>query len=225
MHVGDAAQARRLAGQVPVVYLVFDILHLDGRSTVELPYTDRRQLLEDLELSGPAWQIPPFFRGGGADVLRASQEQGLEGVVAKRLDSPYRPGRRSGQWRKVKNVRTQTVVIGGWKPGEGRRAATIGSLLLGVQEDGGLVFAGHVGTGFSDRVLDELTGRLRRLERKTSPFATEVPREHARHAHWVTPTLVGEVGFGEWTRDGRMRHPSWRGLRTDVAPEDVVRES
>jgi bifunctional non-homologous end joining protein LigD len=117
-------------------------------------------------------------------------------------------------------------VIGGWKAGEGRRAGGIGSLLLGVHdEDGRLVFAGHVGTGFTARMLDDLASRLRPLERKTPPFADEVPRQHARNAHWVTPRLVGEVVFSEWTRDGRLRHPSWRGLRADKSADDVVPES
>ena len=153
----------------------------------------------------------------------ASLENGLEGVVAKRLDSPYRPGGRGPDWRKVKNIRTQSVVVGGWRPGAGRRAGGIGSLLLGVHDDTGrLVFAGHVGTGFTAAALAEL-GRLV-TARSTSPFADALPREVTRDAHWVEPLLVGEVGYTEWTREGRLRHPSWRGLRDDQRPDDVVVE-
>jgi bifunctional non-homologous end joining protein LigD len=226
MHVTQAAQIRRLMAEIPIVYLVFDVLYLDGRSTVDLPYIERRRLLDDMKLSGPRWQTPPMFEGGGAAVLKASGEQGLEGVVAKALDSRYFPGKRSDSWLKIKNLRTQEVVIGGWKPGEGRRTDMIGSLLLGVPNDKGeLLYAGHVGTGFTDKALRDLADDLAPLERKDSPFADTVPREHARGAHWVEPDLVGEVRFGEWTRDGRLRHPAWRGLRPDKSADEVVRES
>lgn len=157
--------------------------------------------------------------------MRASLDQGLEGVLAKRQESRYLPGRRSPDWVKVKNVRTQEVVIGGWTPGRGQRAATFGALLLGIPEDGGLRYVGEVGTGFTGPMLEELQTRLRRLARKTSPFTPDVPRADARDANWVTPRLVGEVAFTEWTGDERLRHPSWRGVRPDKAVADVVRES
>jgi bifunctional non-homologous end joining protein LigD len=226
MHVTQAAAIRRLVAEIPVTYLVFDVLYLDGRSLLDVAYAERRQVLESLELSGARWQTPPSFDGGGAAVLKASGEQGLEGVVAKRLDSRYAPGKRADSWLKVKNLRTQEVVIGGWKPGEGRRANMIGSLLFGVPDDNGaLQYAGHVGTGFTEQMLRDLEADLSQLVRDASPFADTVPREHARDAHWVEPRLVGEVRFGEWTRDGRLRHPAWRGLRTDKSPDEVVRES
>jgi bifunctional non-homologous end joining protein LigD len=225
MHVTNAAQVRRLVTQVPATYLVFDVLHLDGRSTLQTPYRERRKLLESLQLAGPSWQTPPHFEGDGEAVLAASLAQGLEGVVAKRLDSPYYPGKRSDCWLKVKNLRTQEVVIGGWKPGEGRRAGAIGSLLLGVPGPQGLEFVGHVGTGFTERMLRDLEADLAPLARDTAPFATPVPREHARTAKWVEPNLVGEVAFGEWTREGRLRHPAWRGVRPDKSADEVVRES
>lgn len=224
MHVTKPADVERLRCAVPVQYLLFDVLHLDGRSALRMPYADRRGLLEGLGLAGSSWQVPPYFRGGGADLLAASRERGLEGVVAKRLDSAYLPGRRSEAWVKVKNVRTQEVVIGGWKPGEGSRARTIGSLLLGVNAQPGLVYAGHVGTGFTEATLVDLRGRLTALERSGSPFADVVPRPFAKGARWVEPELVAEVAFTEWTRDGRLRHPSYRGLRMDKAPPEVVRE-
>jgi bifunctional non-homologous end joining protein LigD len=215
-----------LRDRVPVTYLVFDLLHADGRSLIRLPYSERRAALEALDLGGPHWAVPPAFEGAASAAVETSLAQGLEGVVAKRRDSAYLPGRRSTDWLKVKNIRTQEVVIGGWKPGEGRRSGGIGSLLLGVpDEDGRLVYAGHVGTGFTVRMLEDLATMLRPLERKTPPFADEVPRMYAKDARWVTPRYVGEVAFTEWTRDGRLRQPSWRGLRPDKEPADVVRES
>jgi len=220
-----SAQVRRLMSQTPVTYLVFDVLYADGRSLLEETYVERRRILESLSLTGPSWQTPPHFEGDGDAVLAASKAQGLEGVLAKRLDSRYYPGKRSDCWLKVKNLRTQEVVIGGWKPGAGRRAGAIGSLLLGVPGPAGLKFAGHVGTGFTDRMLRDLEAQLAPLARDDSPFDTTVPREHARTAKWVEPSGVGEVAFGEWTREGRLRHPAWRGLRPDKSADDVVRES
>jgi bifunctional non-homologous end joining protein LigD len=225
MHVAKPAEARKLAESDPAVYVIFDLLYLDGRSTLTLPYLQRRELLDGLALAGPSWQTPGYFRGGGADVLAASKELGLEGVVAKRIDSPYKPGRRSQDWRKVKNVRTQEVVVVGWKPGKGRRERTIGALLLAIPDAEGLRYVGNVGTGFTDKMLAELLGTLRGSERKTSPLATPLTAVEARDARFVTPALVGEVAFGEWTPDGRLRHPVWRGLRADKAITDVVAES
>lgn len=225
MHVTNAAQVRRLADTVPVVYLIFDLLHLDGRSLLGLPYGERREILDGLGLAGPSWQTPPFFAGGGASVVQASKDQQLEGVMAKKLASPYLPGRRSDWWRKVKNVRAQEVVVVGWKPGQGRREGRIGSLLLAVPSPDGLAYAGHVGTGFTDAMLTDLARLLRPLVRKTPPVTGTVPRPDARDARWVSPKIVGEVAFAEWTADGRLRHPAWRGLRPDKAPDEVTRES
>ncbi|HWB68069.1 MAG TPA: non-homologous end-joining DNA ligase [Mycobacteriales bacterium] len=226
MHVTRSADVRRLRDLTPVTYFVFDVLYAGGHTLLDEPYERRRELLDGLELSGPSWQTPPWFRGGGKAVLAASQEQQLEGVVAKRLDSRYAAGRRSDAWLKIKNVRTQEVVIGGWKPGAGRREGGIGSLLLGVpDDDGGLRYAGHVGTGFTEAMLRDLARDLKPLARDDAPFADTVPRPDARDAHWVEPELVGEVAFGEWTREGRLRHPSWRGLRPDKSPDEVRRES
>jgi bifunctional non-homologous end joining protein LigD len=224
MHVTRAADVRRLLAEVPVSYLVFDVLHLGGRLLLDQPWQRRRELLDALELAAGPWALPAYFPGAGAAALAASRAQGLEGVVAKRVDSPYEPGRRSPLWVKVKPVRTQEVVVGGWQPGAGRRAGTIGSLLIGVPDAAGLRYAGNVGTGFTDAILDDLSRRLRPLERPSSPFVDEVPRPQAVVARWVAPVLVGEVAFGEWTRDGRLRHPSWRGLRPDKTPGDVGRE-
>ena len=223
MHVSNAAQARRLADQAPVTYLIFDVLHLDGRSTLALPYSERRSLLESLELDGARWQTTPSFSGDGALILQAATEQRLEGVVAKRLTSRYHPGRRSPDWTKVTTDQVVEVVIGGWRPGGGRREGLVGSLMLGVPTpDGhGLRYVGQVGTGFTDEALRSITARLQGLVRSTSPFVTPVPPDRARGATWVEPELVGEVIFREWTPDGRMRLPSWRGLRSDKTPADV----
>jgi bifunctional non-homologous end joining protein LigD len=224
MNVSSAAQALRMAAQAPVTYLAFDLLWLDGQLLLEAPYRRRRALLEELALAGPHWQTPPSFTGeAGADVQQVSVLQGLEGVVAKRLDSRYLPGR-SASWRKIKNIHRQEAVVGGWKPGAGGRAGQIGSLLIGVQGPAGLLYAGHVGTGFSDQTLRMLGQRLAPLRRDTSPFAGEIPREHALGAMWTEPRLVVEVAFTEWTSAGRMRQPSYKGLRNDKDPAEVVRE-
>jgi bifunctional non-homologous end joining protein LigD len=225
MHVGDARQAERLAQAAPVTFMVFDLLRLEGRSTLPLPYTERRSLLEGLGLDGPHWKTPPHWTEDGASILRAAQEQQLEGVVAKQLTSAYYPGRRFNGWLKVKNLRTQEVVVGGWQPGEGRREGSIGSLLLGLPDGKQLRYVGKVGTGFTDRSLRELSELLGPLQRKTSPYVEPVPRRDAVGAIWVKPSVVGEVRFSEWTRDGRLRHPAWRGLRPDKKVTQVVRES
>ena len=225
MHVTSAAEAAYLAPRTPVTFLAFDLLYLDWRPTLELPYRQRRELLDGLGLAGPSWQTPPAFTdAAGEDVLAAGVAQGLEGVVAKRLDGRYRPGARSGDWLKVKPEFRQEVVVGGIRPGQGRRAGQIGSLLVGVQSGDGLAYAGRVGTGFNAESLRLLGRKLSPLRRATSPFGPAVPPEHARDAQWVEPRLVIEVAFAGWTQAGRMRAPSYRGLRTDKDPAEVTRE-
>ncbi len=227
MLVDDAARARRLAATVPVTYMVFDLLHLDGASMRSVPYVERRQLLEGLGLAGDHWTVPPSHEGPGADLLEAARKGGLEGVVAKRADSPYRPGRRSADWVKVKLQRTQSVVVGGFTVPKGSRTG-FGALLVGIPGSGGLVYAGKVGTGFSEAAIAELLARLRPLHRACSPFtessAQSVPSADAAGATWVEPELVGEVRFSEWTRAGLLRHPAWTGLR-DLRAGDVRREA
>jgi bifunctional non-homologous end joining protein LigD len=166
------------------------------------------------------------FRGLGDAALQTSRAQNLEGVVAKRLDSLYEPGRRSQAWIKVKNTLMQSVVVGGWRTGKDSRQPTFGSLLCGVNDPSGrLVYVGRVGSGFDSESLGDLTHRLTSLARTVSPFHDTVPYEDTRDAHWVDPVLVGEVVFAGWTPDNRLWHPRWRGLRDDIAPRDVVRES
>lgn len=222
MHVRGPSPA--LLRSTPVTLLVFDVLHLGERSLLAEPYDVRREVLEGLGLSGDHWQVPPAFLGAGGPVADATRAQGMEGLVSKRRDSRYAPGRRSPAWVKTKHVLRQSVVVCGWKAGEGGRSGRIGSLLLGVHGEGGLRYAGHVGTGFSSAALAHLQQLLEPLARASPAYADEVPREHARHARWVEPVLVGEVEVTAWTRDGRLRHPSWKGLRDDLDPGQVVRE-
>jgi bifunctional non-homologous end joining protein LigD len=225
MHVGSEAEVRRRMRQVPVTYVIFDLLHLDGSSLLSLAYEQRRRELESLELNGRGWQTPAFHRGDGAELLAASRERGLEGIVAKRLRSAYQPGRRSRDWLKVKNVRSQEMVIGGWLPGKGRREGEVGALLVGYHEGAGdgrrLRYAGKVGTGFNAGDLRLLRRRLDPLRRAESPFEGRQPE---RESIFVEPTLVCEVDFSEWTKAGTLRHPSYKGLRDDKAASDVVRE-
>jgi len=226
MHVSSAVQAKRLAATAPVTFLVFDVLQLDGRPLVALPYSERREILEGIIPNGSWLLSPPYFPGSDLEaVLEASRQQGLEGVVAKRLDSRYEPGARTTSWLKVKNQLSQEVVVAGWKPGKGNREGLIGSLLIGVYSDGALIYCGHVGTGFTDKTLRMLTAKLRPLRRKDNPFDGPVPPEYAKPAVWVEPRLVIEVSFERWTRAGRMRAPAYRGLRDDKNPEDVIRET
>jgi bifunctional non-homologous end joining protein LigD len=221
MHVRHPSPA--LMRSAPVQFYIFDLLHLDGPLLAK-PYVQRRELLDQLQLTGGPMDIPAHYTGIGASVLLdLAGQHGLEGVVAKRLDSRYEPGRRARTWIKTPLRHTQEVIIGGWRPGEGNRAGTIGALLLGVYDEAGqLRYAGDVGTGFTDRMLRDLHAMLNSHARSTSPFDEVVPREHARGAHWIEPDLVGEVEYRQWTTDGRLRHASWRGLRPDRSPREIV---
>lgn len=221
MHLASPDAVQRRAAAVPVVYVIFDVLYLDGRSTIALPYRERRALLADLALSGPAWNTPTIHLGDGAELLAASAERGLEGLVAKRLDSRYEPGRRTGAWVKVKNSNSQELVIGGWLPGAGRRRERIGALLVGHRDAGALRYAGRVGTGFNDAELSRLAELLGPLEQPTSPFDGRQP---PAGSIFVRPELVAEVAFTEWTRQGMLRHPSYKGLRADKLAVEVQRE-
>jgi bifunctional non-homologous end joining protein LigD len=211
----------------PIAYVVFDLLYLDGADLARLPYTERRQRLEELDLNGRSWRTPAYHRGNGEALLEASAQQGLEGIMAKRLDSTYEPGRRPGTWLKIKNTRRQELVIGGWLPGEGRREGRIGALLMGYYDrhtEGApeLRFAGKVGTGFDAKELDMLGRLLAQRSRTTSPFSG--PKQPGRGAMYVEPDLVAEIEFNEWTRQNMLRHPSYKGLRDDKRAIDVVQE-
>ena len=213
MHVSSDSAARRRSKEVPVAYVIFDLLWLDGHPLLALPYGERRARLAELGLEGPAWRTPEHVVGNGAAMLEASLRNGLEGVVAKKLDSLYDPGRRSPCWLKVKNVRREDVVVGGWVPGAGKRTDRIGALLVGVEQDGALRYAGRVGTGFTEAELDRLSEVLQR--RADSPFAAGTAKP-PRGSVFVEPTRVAEVEFTEWTSDGMLRHPSYKGLREEA---------
>jgi bifunctional non-homologous end joining protein LigD len=225
LHLVGAKVAGR-AVAVPVTYVVFDLVHLDGRWLLKLPYDERRAELESLSLTGGSVATAAsMLDAHGADVLQAARDNGLEGILAKRRDAPYRPGERTAEWIKIKIFRTQEVVIGGWTEGRGERTGSMGALLLGLPADGGLRYVGKVGTGFSEAGRRELLDLLGPLQGAVSPFVGSLGRAEAAGAHFVRPALVGEVSYGEWTADGRLRHPAWRGLRIDKDPGDVVRES
>ena len=224
MGVTKKADVERLMGTTPVHFMVFDLLEHDGESLLKQPYTDRRDALEGAVHSVGPIQVPPVFEGDVGAAMSTSRQLGLEGVMAKRRTSTYSVGRRVRSWLKVKHHLTQEVVIGAWKPGAGSRAHRVGSLLMGIPEEDGLRFVGRVGTGFTTRDLDDIAVKLGRLERKTSPF-TGLAAVDAADAHYVSPTLVGEVEFAEWTPTGKLRQPSWRGWRPDKRPDEVVAES
>jgi len=219
----------------PVDYMVFDLLHLDGRCVRDLIYPERRKLLESLGLEGPRWHTPDHHVGGGRQLLEAARRQGLEGIVAKRLDSPYRPGGRSGEWIKKRLWRRQEFLIGGWIPGEGSRANRVGSLLVGYYdkrtselkpgEKQRLIFAGGVGSGLKEEDLTFLTRELKGRVRKTSCFDQGGPTgPKAKLARWCRPDLVCEVSWSEWTQQGTLRQPAFKGMRPDKDPREVVRE-
>ena len=215
MHIASEAQAQAaLARSLRSPTSSSTCSGSTGTPSWRLPYTDRRELLERLELKGPNWQVPDYVTGDGRDLQAATRAQGLEGIVAKRLDSPYEPGRRSIAWRKIKNVQRTDVVVCGWMPGEGRRKESIGALLVAVEEEGHLRYAGRVGTGFTDRELDRLLELLKPLVRDEVPWTTG-PKP-PRGAVLVEPRHVAEVEYIEWTSDGVLRAPSYKGLREDV---------
>jgi bifunctional non-homologous end joining protein LigD len=212
-----------------VHYVIFDVLEVAGTPTFSLPYVERRRLLDQLEIaSGPAWQVPASSVGGGDALLAATRAAGLEGVIAKKLDSIYEPGRRSRSWLKLKHWGGQELVVGGWLPGKGVRAGGLGSLLVGYYDDQGrLQYAGRVGTGFTDAELRRLGALLAPLQRDTSPFEArdDMPVEVRRLGRFVEPELVVEVAFSEWTHTGTIRQPSYKGVRRDKPARDIRREA
>ena len=195
-----------------VAFYVFDVLSVDGHDTIALPYEQRRELVSGLVETGSNWMVPAHRIGDGQALVDATVENGLEGVMAKRLGSTYQPGKRTPNWRKVKNRYTVEVVIGGYSPGTGNRSSAFGALLVGVAGDDGLKFAGGVGTGFNQKTLTDLTARLKRLRTDTCPFITLPPREYSRDAIWVRPELRATVEIAEFTNEGYVRHSSFTGL-------------
>ncbi len=217
---------------IPVTYIIFDVLYLNQESLIDLPYIERRHILEKLNLAGTNWQTPAFQQGNSKEILTAVSALGLEGIVAKRLASSYTPGKRSEDWLKIKIQHRQELVIGGWLPGKGQRSGGIGSLLLGYYDitreqarkenrEQHFLYAGKVGTGFTNETLHKLLTLLTPLHRNTSPFVTShLPKTTI----FVEPQLVGEFEFTEWTPSNTLRHPSFKGLRDDKDAHNVIRE-
>jgi len=193
------------------VLQVFDVLSMDGTDTIELAYEDRRRLLDQLVEPGDNWVVSPYRVGNGEDLLEATRERGLEGVMAKRLGSTYRPGTRSKDWRKVKNRQRVELTIGGYTRGSGNRSSTFGALLVGVPDpdSGALRFAGGVGTGFNHRMLESLTARMRALRSDDCPFEPIPPTSYRRDAVWVRPELRCAAEIAEFTNEGFARHASF----------------
>ncbi|GJF27159.1 ATP-dependent DNA ligase [Streptomyces sp. HO565] len=210
-------RAAHRAARVPVHLVLFDALHLASRSLLRLPYTRRRGHLEELGLDGPAWSTPAALVGHGEQALRATREHGLEGLVCKRLDSVYEPGVRSRAWIKIRNMRSEDVVVGGWLPGKGRLTGLPGAVLVGQRAAGRLRYVGGVGTGWNETERTELAALLGAAATDVCPF-DPVPR--LPEARWVVPRLVGEVRYSTRTREGMLRQPSWLRLRPDLAPEE-----
>lgn len=225
MHVRDEREAIRRAQDVPVSFAIFDLLHLDGRDTMALPFRDRRRLLESLVEPGPHWRLTDLHVEDPSGLLETVTARGLEGLVAKQLNSVYQEGKRPKTWRKVKPRHRQEFVVGGWGEGRDGLSGTVGSLLLGVHQDGEFVHCGSVGSGLNAADRHAWMVRLTSAELEDSPFAGTVPRTLGRTNRWTEPTHVVEVAFGEWTPDGHLRHPVYLGHRTDKDPAEVIRES
>lgn len=219
MHVRSASTAARLADAVPAIYMVFDLLRLDGRDLTGEPLEKRRGLLEGLGLDA-SWQVPAPY-DDGAMLFEATLQQGLEGVVSKRRTSTYRPGERSPHWHKLAHRHRLSYVVGGWRPQEGT-SDRLASLLVGEPTPDGLLYRGRVGSGVGPKQSRALTELVAGLGRDASPFDDEVPAIDARGTHWLEPVLVVDIdthGVG-YTR---LRQPSFQGVRSDLTPEDLTR--
>ena len=219
-------EVARMVKQIPVSFVAYDLLYLDGTSLIKTPLEERKELLGELVVVSDNVQVSPYVRGEGTTLYEAACAQNLEGIVAKRLGSPYRPGRRGKEWLKVKTTFDADLVVGGWSKGDGSRSKSFGSLLVGAYEDDGLRFVGAVGTGFSEKVLGEVMERLEAHASDESPFK-EDPREMStgrfgkpiKDPRWVIPDLVVRVEFRELTSVGKLRAPSYKGFRDDLDPK------
>jgi len=222
MHLSSEPSAAQMRA-IPIVYMIFDILYLDDRVLMPISYGDRRAVMEALKLAGENWQTPPFHTENPEAILKAAVENGLEGLVAKKLDSAYHPGRRTSDWLKIKPVNRQEFVIGGWIPVQSSANRGVGALLVGYYDRSRkLVFAGKVGTGFTERIRKKLEEQFEAIVGDTSPFDTTVQHKNVK---FVEPRMVAEIEFREWTKDGKLRHPSFKGLREDKEAKLVARET
>jgi bifunctional non-homologous end joining protein LigD len=224
MHLRDERRIEQIARRIPVTFIVFDLLYLDGEDLTGQPLEQRRRVLEEAIVPSERIQLSPVTEGDGVALFEAAAEQGLEGIMAKRLSSRYRPGARSRDWLKVKIKFDADVVIVGWTEGEGQRAGSLGSLMMAVYDDGELRYVGNVGTGFDRNTLSDAMARLHDLAETASPFLPEVlaSRPELRKAHWVRPALVAKVEHRQLTTAGRLRSPSFLGFREDKAPEECT---
>jgi bifunctional non-homologous end joining protein LigD len=224
MHLRDPRRIEQMTKRIPVVYMVFDLIFMDGRDLTGEPLEERRRLLEEVVVRSEVIQVSPAVEGEGMALYHASEQQGLEGIMAKRKTSPYTPGARSRDWLKLKVTFDADVVIVGWTDGEGQRAGSLGSLVMAVYRDGDLVYVGNVGTGFNQRSLEETMQLLSDLDETGPPFPAEVLRSNPelRKAHWVAPVLVARVEHRQLTSAGRLRAPSFHGFREDKDPEQCT---
>mgnify|MGYP002779429942 CR=1 FL=1 len=222
MHIADGRRAEKLSENTPSALIAFDVLLIGGDVLMSRPWTERREALEEVMSGHETEQLRLSQTSSDYDgLIKRAVQGGWEGLIAKRLDARYRPGQRSGDWLKLKLENTQEFVVGGWT--EPRNSRTfIGALLLGYFEKGEFIYAGHTGTGFNRKSLEEMHRRLKKIEQKSSPFSTRVPTNQP--AHWTSPTVVIQVRFTEWTRDGKLRHPVYLGVREDKNASEVVRE-
>ena len=227
MHVNDAGQIARLTREVPILYVLFDLLYLDGKSLISLPYAERRAMLEELTLAGPAWQVTPSYVNRGKQMLDAARQNMLEGIVGKKLDSTYEVGRRSNCWLKVKIIQRQEFVIGGWTGESTGLRDRIGTMLIGYYDSGGkLHYAGHVGTGLVSADHAPLVRAFEKLARTTNPFVEKLPaaRRGGNKIMFLEPQLVAEVEYRRWPEGGLVQQASFKGLRRDKAARQVVKE-
>jgi bifunctional non-homologous end joining protein LigD len=227
MNLQNDHQIQQAMKDTPIHYVIFDLLYLDGKSLMSEPVEERKKLLTETVVPSQRVQISHYEMGAGMALYTAALEQGLEGIVAKKLGTPYRPGKRTREWQKIKTTHDGDFVIGGWSPGEGSRSRTFGAILVGAFKDGDLVFVGSVGSGFSEARLEELLPRLRGIETSECPFAGGIDAVRAgrfgkpiREPHWTEPLLVARVEYRELTHGARLRAPSFKGFRTDKSPED-----
>jgi bifunctional non-homologous end joining protein LigD len=224
MHLRDQRRIEEMAKRIPVVYMVFDLLFIDGRDVTSEPLSERRRILEEIIVTSDELQLSPVTSETGVALFEAAAGQGLEGIMAKRLASTYQPGKRSRDWIKVKVIFDADVVIVGWTAGEGRREGSLGSLVMAVYDGAELRYVGNVGTGFDQVALDEAMDRLGQLEKTEPPFASDVVRSRSelRRAHWVAPELVARVEHRQLTDSGRLRAPAFQGFREDKRPEECT---